>query len=211
MASSRTATTADRCPNCIGRSSVDAYGSCGRRYGCPARSALLLVLAFVIMGGCSPSRIQPPVREENALDQAPECLRPGTAEICDRLLDEFRELNQLAPGARATGVMKVGPSGDGRNILTASILRKGGSAEFARGVFTTTLCSLRWIRSFSHMGQDTWRGTGNREGWLLDLIFVQESQAVRVNVAIFAPIELLTTTTSSSPSNAVACSTLKPG
>lgn len=206
------ASTSDRSASSIGRSRVDAYRSGGRRLCLPARSALPLVLVFLIMASCGPSRSQPPVREEYSLDQAPECLRPRTADICDRLLDEFREVNELAPLARATEVIKVGPSGDGRYILTATLVSKGGKSEFARASFTSTLCDLGWVRASSARGHDIWQGAGRLGGWLLDLLFTQErDDGYRIDVGLLTPAEQSMPPAPPPRRDPVACSTIRPG
>jgi len=154
------------------------------------RGLVLLVALTLTLSSCSVWNAgleKPQNKGDFEYDLAPECRQRPTAQLCDELLSLLLQVESEFPSTLPKGVIRVGPTGDGRYLVTAILMITAGEPEFIARHYERRLPRQGWTRVESPLDHQRWSGTGSREGWLLDLAFTAGEEGTKLEVAIFAP------------------------
>jgi len=154
------------------------------------RGLVLLVALTLTLSSCSVWNAgleKPQIKGDFEYDLAPECRQRPTAQLCDDLLKQLSEVRLEFPSTREVGITRVGPTGDGRYLVTATLMITAGDPELNARHYEMWLPERGWTRVESPLLHQRWSGTDSRAGWLLDLAFTAEGDGTKLAVSIFAP------------------------
>lgn len=154
-----------------------------------ARLVFALALLSVWTSACSiinNDRLLPQPTSDRYLDIAPECRRQPAVDLCEELRSQLHKVNGLDPGAREVGRQRVGPTGDGRYLLTVALVSHVDEPDLVANHFRL-LSHLGWTAVPAAQNHQLWKGTGDKNEWLIELAFAPEGEGTKITVAIYAP------------------------
>ncbi len=150
------------------------------------------ILALALLASACTGRLEPrgklstgPLPSVGSrLERAPECRQAG--DLCDRMIDELNQLRTAVPNADFSGNRRLTLSGDGRFILTATLIDPKDDPKFARNKIDSLLQLQGWTRE-STGGRPAWRGDEHMTGWLFTFEVTAQGDGSKIDIALYAP------------------------